>query len=171
MSPPLTSARRDLGGEATTEELGMHGEGQSHSFQDIEQGPRLAQEQQGSPRYRDRGPGSPKQAGRPREAPPWQKLLNKAQWIFAFFAVLEYPFVLLRRATIPLVEAEGYSRPWFLVSLVGAPLAVCLYLELPWQAFVIAGGAGALAALVFGFFVPVVGSRPIYPRFSSSPLS
>lgn len=97
----------------------------------------------------------------------FEKAAEKFWWLSAFFTVLEYPFVLLRRATILLVEAEGYSRPWFLVSLVGAPLAVCAYLELPWAAYIIGGGAGGLAALCFGLLLPEV----CHPPRSSSPCS
>lgn len=91
-----------------------------------------------------------------REPMLLEKVAGKFWWLSAFFTALEYPFVLLRRATIPLVEAEGYSRPWFLVSLVGAPLAVCAYLGLPWPAYLIGGGSGGLAALSFALLLPVV---------------
>lgn len=32
--------------------------------------------------------------------------------------ILEWPLTILRRATIPLLERECYSRPWFLTALV-----------------------------------------------------
>ena len=32
--------------------------------------------------------------------------------------ILEWPLAMLRKATIPLLERECYSRPWFLAALV-----------------------------------------------------
>eukprot|EP00884_Botryococcus_braunii_P009487 jgi/Botrbrau1/1853/Bobra.146_1s0044.1 len=155
---PRSAPPENSGGETP----GSHGDRQRPDVEDLERRAQLAQEPLGSPRQGGWGSGPPGQAGQPIEAPPWSALLNKIRWIIGLFMVLEYPFVMLRRATIPLVEAEGYSRPWFLVSLVGAPLAVCLYLELPWQAFVISGAAGGLAALGFGLFVPVDTEPPFW---------
>lgn len=33
-------------------------------------------------------------------------------------SIAEWPLLVIRRATVPIVEQEFYSRPWFLTSLV-----------------------------------------------------
>ena len=39
--------------------------------------------------------------------------------------ILEWPLTMLRKATIPLLERECYSRPWFLAALVSLTEACC----------------------------------------------
>ena len=51
-------------------------------------------------------------------------------WCFTgFYSLLEWPFSVARRATIPLVESEAYDHVWFLVSLLLAPFFVVAYFE------------------------------------------
>ena len=75
---------------------------------------------------------------------PWIAAADRA------FQYVETPFTWARRATIPLVSAEHYSRAWFLTSLACTPPAVALYFRLPLQAVavlaLIGGGLASLAA-------------------------
>lgn len=51
-------------------------------------------------------------------------------WCFnGLYSILEWPFVIARRATIPLVESDAYDHLWFLVSLLLAPLFIMAYFE------------------------------------------
>lgn len=62
------------------------------------------------------------------------------------FDIIELPFTLVRRATIPLIEQDSYSRPWFLASAFFAPLAVVVYLGQPAWMLLPAAAAGAACA-------------------------
>ncbi|KAK9915399.1 hypothetical protein WJX75_008652 [Coccomyxa subellipsoidea] len=59
---------------------------------------------------------------------------------------VEWPLLIIRHATVPIVEQEFYSRPWFLTSLVFGPPAAMYYLELGLMPMVIALGAGCVAS-------------------------
>lgn len=59
-------------------------------------------------------------------APQVSLVLGKGGELLDYF---EYPLTLLRRASIPLLDAESYHRPWFLASLLLCPLAALLYLD------------------------------------------
>ncbi|BDA43166.1 probable mitochondrial sodium/calcium exchanger protein [Coccomyxa sp. Obi] len=61
-------------------------------------------------------------------------------------SIAEWPLLVLRRATVPIVEQEFYSRPWFLTSLVFGPPAAMYYLQLGWVPMGIALGAGCVAS-------------------------
>ena len=47
--------------------------------------------------------------------------------------ILEWPLTILRKATIPLLERDCYSRPWFLTSLVTFPTSS---FDLPWATYI-----------------------------------
>ena len=67
--------------------------------------------------------------------------------------VAETPVLLLRRATVPLIDAENFDRRWLLLALFCAPCAALLYLRsplLPWGLLVGAAAAGAAAAALAG---------------------
>lgn len=48
--------------------------------------------------------------------------MNKA------LAILELPFTLLRKATIPLTAEDAYSKPWLVISIACMPLWLGYYL-------------------------------------------
>jgi hypothetical protein len=94
----------------------------------------------------------------PADLPQWRRVLNHiVNTISLMFTVLEFPLVVLRRVTIPLVEAEGYSWRWFLASLVGAPPAVALYLEYGWQVQLVGACVGTLLAVGAALLLGQVG--------------
>ena len=53
--------------------------------------------------------------------------LVQLQYLDAAAGTLEWPLTVLRRATIPLLERESYSRPWFLTSLVSGQVTPLKY--------------------------------------------
>ena len=60
---------------------------------------------------------------------------------------------LLRRATVPLIDAENFDKRWLLVSALCAPCAALLYLQsplLPWGLLVGAAAAGACSYALSG---------------------
>ena len=63
-------------------------------------------------------------------------------------SVAEWPLSLLRRATVPLMDAENFDARWLISSALLAPPAAMLYLRawhaLPWAA--LAGCCAAAAA-------------------------
>ncbi|EIE22196.1 hypothetical protein COCSUDRAFT_55891 [Coccomyxa subellipsoidea C-169] len=61
-------------------------------------------------------------------------------------STVEWPLLIIRHATVPIVEQEFYSRPWFLTSLVFGPPAAMYYLELSFMAMGIALGVGCAAS-------------------------
>lgn len=65
----------------------------------------------------------------------------------------ELPLTVLRRGTIPLLEQECYSKPWFIASLVFGPVMVVMYLGLGWLAGLIAAGVGAAVAVGVGMLL------------------
>ena len=76
------------------------------------------------------------------------------------------------QATIPMVEANAYARPWFIASMGASPLFITLYLGLfpSWGALAGALGAGTLLAGVaiagparLGGKAPVWGLGTGYP--------
>ncbi|KAK9821207.1 hypothetical protein WJX74_010576 [Apatococcus lobatus] len=67
-------------------------------------------------------------------------------------SMTEMPIWALRRASIPLLEAECYSRPWFVLSMIGAPLAVLIYLRLfsiIWLAAALTMGVSSALLMAF----------------------
>ena len=53
--------------------------------------------------------------------------LMQLRYLDAAAETLEWPLTVLRRATIPLLERESYSRPWFLTSLVSEQVTPLKY--------------------------------------------
>ncbi|KAK9829860.1 hypothetical protein WJX72_008316 [[Myrmecia] bisecta] len=84
------------------------------------------------------GPGTGAAAAAQTAAvkPPWQQHLelvwSKLSRVGALFSsaldIAEAPLIILRKGTIPLLDPESYSRPWFLAALACAPLAMLVYL-------------------------------------------
>ena len=60
--------------------------------------------------------------------------------------LLEWPLVVARRASIPMVEAESYQRGWFVASCALSPVAIALYFELQWPALSVAAAIGVCCA-------------------------
>lgn len=65
----------------------------------------------------------------------------------------ELPLTILRRGTIPLLEQESYSKPWFISSLVLGPVMVVMYLGLGWLTGLLAAGGGLVVAFGVGFLL------------------
>lgn len=63
----------------------------------------------------------------------------------------ELPLTVLRRGTIPLLEQESYSKPWFIASLVFGPVMLMLYLQSSWLSVLIAFGIGLVTAVGVGY--------------------
>ena len=63
----------------------------------------------------------------------------------------ELPFTILRRGTIPIVESECYSKPWFVASLLFGPAMLALYLHLSWVAILVSAAVGTVVAAVVGY--------------------
>ena len=60
--------------------------------------------------------------------------------------LLEWPLVVARRASIPMVEAKSYQRSWFVASCALSPVAIALYFELQWPALSVAAAVGVCCA-------------------------
>lgn len=98
------------------------------------------------------------------QAGVWHSLSQKLSLLQPAFSVMdkamdacELPLTVLRRGTIPLLEQESYSKPWFIASLVFGPVMLMLYLKLGWVAMLIAFGVGLLMA--FGVSYALQGSK------------
>ncbi|KAL3137711.1 hypothetical protein ABBQ38_004978 [Trebouxia sp. C0009 RCD-2024] len=88
----------------------------------------------------------------------WHSLTQKLALLQPVVGVLdkamdacELPLTVLRRGTIPLLEQESYSKPWFIASLAFGPVMLMLYLESSWLAVLIAFGVGVVAAVGVGY--------------------
>lgn len=76
---------------------------------------------------------------------PMAGLFDKA------FDTCEVPFTVLCRGTIPIVECECYSKPWFVTSLMFGPVMVAMYLQLSWIAVLVCGAVGSVVAAGVGY--------------------
>lgn len=72
---------------------------------------------------------------------PVASLLDKAM------DACELPLTVLRRGTIPLLEQESYSKPWFVASLAFGPVMLMLYLKTSWIYMLIAFAIGIVTAV------------------------
>ena len=84
----------------------------------------------------------------------WHAVTQKLGLLKPLLAILdramdgcELPLTILRRGSIPLLEQECYSKPWFIASLVVGPMMVMIYLGVSWLGCLIAAGVGAAPAL------------------------
>lgn len=68
-------------------------------------------------------------------------------WLLAVTTAMEWPLTLLRRATIPLIEQESYSRQWMLISIASCPVAVAVYWQISWSATIAAAVLGIAASV------------------------
>ncbi|KAL0053639.1 hypothetical protein WJX82_008689 [Trebouxia sp. C0006] len=82
----------------------------------------------------------------------------------------ELPLTVLRRGTIPLLEQECYSKPWFIASLVFGPVMVAMYLGMGWLAGLIAAGVGAAAAAGVGMLLKDSREAPTWNMGSDFPI-
>ena len=74
----------------------------------------------------------------------------------------ELPLTVLRRGTIPLLEQESYSKPWFIASLVFGPVMLMLYLKTSWISMLIAFGFGLVTAVALGYALQGVKEAPTW---------
>ena len=82
----------------------------------------------------------------------------------------ELPLTVLRRGTIPLLEQECYSKPWFIASLVFGPVMVAMYLGMGWLAGLIAAGVGAAAAAGVGMLLKDSREAPTWNMGTDFPI-
>ncbi|DBA93227.1 TPA: hypothetical protein ACH3X2_003522 [Trebouxia sp. C0005] len=82
----------------------------------------------------------------------------------------ELPFTVLRRGTIPLLEQECYSKPWFIASLVFGPVMVAMYLGLGWLAGLIAAASGVAAAVGVGMLLKDSREAPTWNMGTDFPI-
>lgn len=82
----------------------------------------------------------------------------------------ELPLTVLRRGTIPLLEQECYSKPWFIASLLFGPVMVAVYLGLGWLAGLIAAGVGAAAAVGAGMLLKDSREAPTWNMSTDFPI-
>jgi len=55
---------------------------------------------------------------------------RKLKWYYKPMYILEFPFMMLRRFTVPMTSTGEYSRPFLLGSLIGMPVWLVWYLGL-----------------------------------------
>ena len=78
-----------------------------------------------------------------RAGAAWEGVAGVAD---AVLWLLEWPLVVARRASIPMVEAESYQRGCFVASCALSPVAIALYFELQWPALSVAAAIGVCCA-------------------------
>ena len=80
----------------------------------------------------DPGPGA-------WRSPAWRVVFRAA-------AAAEWPLLLLRKASIPMLAPECYDRRWLVAALVGGPVFAAWYLRVPPVGYAAAAGTGAAMA-------------------------
>lgn len=82
----------------------------------------------------------------------------------------ELLFTALRRGTIPIVERECYSKPWFIASLIFGPVMVMLYLQLGWVAVLVSAALGLVLAAGVGYTLRDAEDPPVWSFGTSFPV-
>ena len=107
----------------------------------------------------------------------WHAVTQKMTLLQPAFAAIdrvmdscELPLTLLRRGTIPLLEQDCYSKPWFITSLVFGPAMVMIYLGLGWLAALIAVSVGAGFAVWVGFLLKDSKEAPTWNMGTEYPI-